>query len=77
VYAGNRSLKREVQFEQNTVWKTSLVDTTVNPGLDDLNTLLSKKSVIVIKTELPPKLRSMMGSEWKKETFGKWILYYN
>jgi 4-amino-4-deoxy-L-arabinose transferase-like glycosyltransferase len=77
VYAGNRTLKREVQFEQNTVWHTSLVDTTVKPGLDDLSNLLTNKSVIVTKTELPGELRAMMQGEWKKQMFGKWILYYN
>ncbi len=77
VYAGNRSLQREVQFEQNTVWQTTLLDTTVKSGLDNLNNLLTDKSVIIAKKELPPELLTMMKGEWKKQTIGKWTLYYN
>ena len=77
VYAGNRSLQREVQFEQNTVWQTTLLDSTVKPGLDNLSNLLTDKSVIITKKELPSELLTMMEGEWKKQTIGKWTLYYN
>ena len=76
VYSGNSSLKREVQFEQNKVWQTSLVDATANAGFNDLGNLLVSESVIIAKNELSPEFRAIMKGEWKKETFGKWTLYY-
>ena len=77
VYSGNRSLKREVQFEQNKVWQSSLVDATATTGFNDLGNLLVEESVIITKNELSPELRAIMRGEWTKETFGKWTLYYN
>ena len=77
VYAGNRSLKREVQFEQSTVWQNSLLDTTAEPGLDNLGNLVTNTAVIITKKELPPELLARMEGGWKKQTIGKWTLYYN
>jgi 4-amino-4-deoxy-L-arabinose transferase-like glycosyltransferase len=77
VYAGNRSLQREVQFEQTTLWQASLVDTTTDPGVEALQHLLKNKSVIVTKADSSPLLRAMMAGDWKKQNIGKWTIYYN
>lgn len=77
VYAGNRSLIRETQFETNDSWRNTLIDTTDQKSLKKLNLLLSQKSVLVLQKDLPLILRSNMQGTWHKKMFGKWMAYYN
>lgn len=77
IYAGNRALKREIQFEQDSTWKNTLIDTTGKAGANALHSMLRKQSVIIAKNELPSNIQSLMEGEWNKEKLGKWTLYYN
>jgi 4-amino-4-deoxy-L-arabinose transferase len=77
LYAGDRSLQRETQFEKNDQWKNFLIATTDQGGPIKLKSLLSEKSVVIVKRELPLILGSAMSGEWHKKTFGKWAVYYN
>ena len=75
LYGGNRSLQREVQFEENENWRFYLIDTSQKPGRN-LSTLLSGKSVLITKKELPPNLSSIVERDWHNQVIGKWTVYY-
>ena len=77
VYAGDRSLKRETQFQKDEEWKNYLLDVSELKSLGILKSLLSKKSVLVVKKELPKDLEIIMSGDWHHKEFGKWALYYN
>lgn len=76
LYAGNRSLRRETQFETDSLWRGSLIDTAEKEGLGRIMSLLSEKSVLIVKGDLPTILQAVDGS-WRKVEFGKWTVYYN
>ena len=75
LYGGNRALQREVQFEQNEDWRFYLINTSEKPGRD-LSSLLSGKSVLITKKDLPPNLTSIVEKNWNKQMIGKWTVYH-
>jgi 4-amino-4-deoxy-L-arabinose transferase len=75
LYGGNRSLQREVQFEENENWRSYLIDASLKPA-GNLSTLLSGKSVLVTKKELPPNLSSIVERGWHNQVIGKWTVFY-
>lgn len=77
VYAGNRSLKRETQFQKDHSWSSTLISATDSGNVKELNVLLSGRSVLVIKKSLPPQVKKLMPGRWHKRRFGKWLVYYN
>lgn len=77
VHAGNRSLQREKQFQKNDRWQNNLLDMNDPENIRKLNSLLSKKSVLIVKKQLPSTLESIMPGNWNRKDFGKWLVYYN
>ncbi|QOI96502.1 MAG: glycosyltransferase family 39 protein [Flammeovirgaceae bacterium] len=77
VYAGDRSLKRETQFEPDDQWKNYLIDVNDRTSLQHFKTILSKQSVVIVKNELPAKLDSLLVGRWIHKDFEKWKVYYN
>lgn len=77
VHAGNRLLKRETQFERDDHWKNNLIDITAPGGLVVLESLLSDKSVLIVKKQLPESLQIPTSDNWHHTAIGKWIVYYN
>lgn len=77
VYAADRSLKRETQFEQDSRWKGYLIDSSEPDGVDELKSLLATKSVVIVKKQLPERLSVLMGGRWHRKSFEKWIVYFN
>jgi 4-amino-4-deoxy-L-arabinose transferase len=77
VYAGDRSLKRETQFEKGEEWRNYLLDVSDLRSMKNLKFLLSQKSVLIVKKELPKDLRIIMPGDWQHKEFGKWSVYYN
>lgn len=76
VYAGNRSLQRETQFEKDDAWRSTLINATDSGNVKKLSALLSGKSVLITKKALPMQVKLMPG-RWHKRRFGKWLVYYN
>jgi 4-amino-4-deoxy-L-arabinose transferase len=77
VYAGDRSLKRETQFEKDEQWRNYLLDVSDPKGFGHLKSLLSQKSVLIVKKDLPKDLEIIMSGDWHRKEFGKWVVYYN
>lgn len=77
INAGNKYLRRETQFEESDQWKDSMVDVSNEVSLRKLDSLLSKKTVLIVKKELPLQMRAHLNSSWNKRELGKWLVYYN
>lgn len=77
VYAGNRSLQRETQFEKDDAWRRTLINAADKGNVKKLNALLSGKSVVIVKKALPLQLKTLMTGQWHTRRFGKWLVYYN
>ncbi len=77
VYVSDRSLKRETQFEKDEAWRNFLLDMSDSKSLEKLKYLLSEKSVLIVKKELPKDLETIMSGDWHHKDFGKWVVFYN
>jgi len=77
VYDGDRSLRRETQFEKNDDWENFLIDATDQHGLILVKEMIAEKSVLVVKTASISKLKSVMQGVWQEQNFGRWTVYYN
>lgn len=77
VYDGNRSLKREAQFEKNDLWKMTQIDATDQQELNRLKALLAGSSVFIVKTKKIPGMKVGITSKWRFNNFGRWTLFYN
>jgi 4-amino-4-deoxy-L-arabinose transferase len=77
VYAGNRSLKRETQFQADDRWKSFLLDATNTAGRMKLRPALGEPVVLVARKQLPDSITGLMRGHWREKKFGKWIVYYN
>lgn len=77
VYAGDRSLKRETQFQKDEQWKNYLLDISDPKSFGHLKSLLFQKSVLIVKKELPKNLEVIMLGDWHRKEFGKWVVYFN
>jgi 4-amino-4-deoxy-L-arabinose transferase len=77
VYAGNRSLKRETQFQADDRWKSFLLDATNTSGRMKLRPALGEPVVLVARKQLPDSITGLMRGHWREKKFGKWIVYYN
>ncbi|MCO4294225.1 glycosyltransferase family 39 protein [Solitalea sp. MAHUQ-68] len=76
IYAGDKSLIREVQFEKDEKWRNSYIDLNQQSDKDKLQQLLSSKVVVVSKKKLLKEMEATMQG-WQSKSFGKWTLYYN
>lgn len=76
VYDGNKYLRRETQFEKEESWKDTLIDVTNEGSFRKLDSLLSERSVLIVKNELPLRLKDQVNT-WSKREVGKWLVYYN
>jgi 4-amino-4-deoxy-L-arabinose transferase-like glycosyltransferase len=77
IYAGNKYLKRETQFEKDGAWKDSLIDATSQASNQRIDSLLSQNTVLIVREALPVQLKVHVNSSWNKKAFGKWLVYYN
>jgi 4-amino-4-deoxy-L-arabinose transferase-like glycosyltransferase len=74
---GNRYLTREVQFEKDARWKSSLYNIREAAESTRLSQILSQPTVIVAKGEIAAE------KSWLTQTFphrvriGRWVLFYN
>lgn len=77
IYKSDRSLKRETQFEKDEEWRNFLLDMSDSKSLEKLKYLLSEKSVLIFKKEMPKDFETIMSGDWHHKEFGKWIVFYN
>jgi len=78
LYDGNRYLNREVQFEDDKKWKSSLYNLKSQYDVDRLKRVMRRNpSILVLYKKDIPANRSWLKSYFKdKKVIGRWILYY-
>ena len=68
---GNSHLKREVQFEKNTIWKQNLIRFYQSQSLNSMNP--EKQKILVAETSI--KLPDQLGLFKLIETVDGWSIY--
>jgi 4-amino-4-deoxy-L-arabinose transferase len=78
LYDGNPGLKREVQFEENKMWKENLVNLQDNNELMKLKERLDNMGsvLIVYKNRLPDNRKWLLKYYVNKKDMNKWQIYY-
>jgi hypothetical protein len=73
LYDGNQSAAREIDFEQDDLWRTRWIDLTKDRPLanDRGNTILLAR-----KGKIKEHSQWLLAGYTKQKTFGKWIVYY-
>jgi 4-amino-4-deoxy-L-arabinose transferase-like glycosyltransferase len=74
---GNRYLAREVQFEKDDRWKTSLYNIRESAERERLSLTLSQPTVIILKGEIAADKSWLTQKFSHRVVIGKWVLFYN
>ncbi|NEM99054.1 ArnT family glycosyltransferase [Pontibacter burrus] len=72
----SRSVKRETQFEQDMLWRQTYLELSNAADSTALTKLLSQKTILITKGEMPDNKRWMIKDFTKTMKVGKWYLYY-
>jgi 4-amino-4-deoxy-L-arabinose transferase len=76
LHDGNKSLKREVNFEKDDQWKTGLYDLTKPSEADRLLPVLRDAPVLIVKGSLQPSSQWLLNYFAHHHEEGDWIIYY-
>ncbi len=77
LYDGDKSLKRETQFEEDMHWKKYLIDLNSEEDSTYLKQVLTTPTVLIVyKNVLPEKRKWIQNTYMHEEVMGKWSVYY-
>jgi len=77
LYDGSNTLAREVQFEENSAWKSYFYDLTDSIDTNRLKGLMERPSVLVSYKHPLPENRQWLAKRFStRKDIGKWHIYY-
>ncbi|WP_375418590.1 ArnT family glycosyltransferase [uncultured Hymenobacter sp.] len=76
LYDGNRSLRRETQFEHDQAWQRRLINLQDSTAPPRPAAALSAAPVLVVKGELPSARQGLRAGLPQEEQLGPWRIYY-
>lgn len=71
------SLDRNISFQQDSTWKSNLIDINNKEGENQLKKLIRSPSVLVSSDKIPEEYNWLLSVFKKKHNIGKWTIYYN
>lgn len=71
------SLDRNTAFQQDSTWKSSLIDINEKEGEAQLKKLIRSPSVLVSSDPIPQEYHWLLAAFKNKQEIGKWMIYYN